>query len=84
MDTNHHYRTLVQQVIQAPASQGAPKESSQTEMVFNHERGRYLLLEVGWQRGERVYITLMHFDVVDGKISIQDDGTEEGVATLLN
>jgi hypothetical protein len=84
MDTTHHYRTIVQQVIQAYASHGSPKESSQTEMVFDHERGRYLLLEVGWQRGERVYMTLMHLDVVDGKIWIQDDGTEEGVSEFID
>lgn len=83
MDTTSPYHTIVQQVIRDYARQGTPKESSQTELVFDQERGRYLLLEVGWQRGERVYMTLMHLDVVDGKIWIQDDGTEEGVATLL-
>lgn len=83
MDTTSQYRDIIQRVIQLYATQSNPQENSRTEMIFDGERDRYLLLEVGWQRGERVYMTLMHLDLIDGKIWIQDDGTEEGVATLL-
>ncbi len=44
---------------------------------------RYLLVEAGWENGQRTYGTLLHLDIINGKISIQQDGTEEGIATEL-
>jgi XisI protein len=55
----------------------------QMELVFDRERDRYLLVETGWHDGYRIYGTLLHIDIIDGKVWIQHDGTEEGVAHEL-
>ena len=55
----------------------------QTEVVVDRERGRYLLVDVGWNGLRRIHGPLVHVDVIDGKFWIQYDGTEEGVATQL-
>ena len=52
-------------------------------MVVDRERGRYLLVDLGWDDLTRVHGALVHVDVIDGKFWIQYDGTEEGVATQL-
>lgn len=46
-------------------------------------RDRYLLVETGWKNGRRIYGTLLHIDVINGKIWIQQDGTEAGIANEL-
>lgn len=40
-----------------------------------------LLVNVGWARGQRVHGSLVHIDIVNGKIWIQRDGAEEGIAS---
>jgi hypothetical protein len=53
----------------------------QMELAFDHDRD--LLVETGWQDGYRIYGSLLHIDIIDDKIWIQYDGTEEGVAQEL-
>ena len=53
------------------------------ELVFDRQQDHYLLVEVGWENGYRVYGTLLHIDIIGGKLWIQHDGTEDGVAEEL-
>ena len=55
----------------------------QIELVFDRTRDRYLLVETGWENGRRIYGTLLHLDIINGKIWIQQDGTEQGIANEL-
>jgi XisI protein len=55
----------------------------QLEKISDPENQRYLLVEVGWDNGSRIYGTLLHFDIINDKLWIQQDGTEEGVADEL-
>ena len=54
-----------------------------TETVFDRMNDRYLVVNVGWDRGKRVHGALVHIDIIDGKLWIQRDGTERGIATDL-
>ena len=56
---------------------------SACETVFDRLHDRYFLVEVGWENDYRIYGTLIHIDINDGKLWIQPDGTEEGIATEL-
>lgn len=53
------------------------------ELVLDPERDRYLLIETGWQNKRRIYGVLIHIDIVDQKLWIQHDGTEQGIANEL-
>lgn len=53
------------------------------ELIFDQENHHYLLIETGWQNDYRIYGTLLHLDIIDNKIWIQHDGTEEGIADEL-
>ena len=47
-------------------------------------RLRYLLVEAGQENGRRTYGTLLHLDIINGKIWIQlFGGTEAGIANEL-
>lgn len=56
---------------------------SQPQLIIDEKNERYLLIEMGWQEQRRIYGVLIHMDIVDGKIWIQQDGTEDGVASEL-
>ena len=52
--------------------------------VFDRQRGQFLLMVVGWgAQGERVHYCMLHIALRDGKYWIEEDTTEEGVATDL-
>lgn len=53
------------------------------EVVFDEENARYLVMSQGWMKTKRVHGCLIHVEIVDGKIWVQRDGTEEGIATRL-
>jgi hypothetical protein len=78
-----NYRSVVEQVLRDYAEFLGNDEMVQVEQIFDRERDRYLLVETGWDDGDRVYGTLLHIDIIDNKLWIQQDQTEEGVADEL-
>lgn len=53
------------------------------KVVFDDENNNYLLLFSGWKGNQRVHSLLIHIEIIGEKIWIQEDNTEEGVATDL-
>lgn len=80
---NIQYREVVEKILKGYADFLGSDDQIQVELVFDRERDRYLLVETGWENGYRVYGTLLHIDIIDNKLWIQHDGTEEGIALEL-
>ena len=83
MDPSTDYREIVKRVILQYADYVPAQDKEQTELVFDEERGHYEMLFVGWEGSHRVHGCVLHLDIKNGKIWIQHDGTEEGIATDL-
>ena len=56
---------------------------SEIQLVIDEAQDHYLLVETGWYQNRRIYGTLIHIDIINEKIWIQQDGTEEGIANEL-
>jgi hypothetical protein len=82
MDTLTSHRQAIQQLLREYASQ-AESDEVETQLVFDHEHDHYQLVYVGWENDYRVYGCVMHFDIKDGKVWIQHNGTEVDVAAAL-
>lgn len=54
-----------------------------TEVVFDTEHDRYIVVDVGWNQDKRFYNPIAHVDIKDGKFWIQRDGTEESIPVML-
>ena len=53
------------------------KEPIEKQVIFDDERGHYLLMKVGWRNSKSVYDTTFHIDVrPDGKVQVQRDNTD--------
>ena len=62
----------------------APEDQKlEAKVVFDDENCNYLLLFLGWKRNQRVHSLLIHIEIKNDKIWIQEDNTEEGVAVDL-
>lgn len=81
MDTESTYRTAIVKTLQSLASEGTP--TFERELVIDNERGRYVLFLIGWQGYRRIHTCLVHIDLVEDKVWIQEDGTESGITNRL-
>ena len=76
-------RAVVERVLTEYARFLTTDAETVCETVFDRDTDRYLLVEVGWENGYRIYGSLLHIDIVGGKLWIQQDGTEDGIAGEL-
>jgi hypothetical protein len=83
METVEHYRELVQRVMEEYAATPYANGDYERELVIDRQNDRYLLLTLGWDGKSRVYYPVIHIDIRDGKLWIQHDATEDGVAMDL-
>jgi len=83
MDSLDPWRDAIERILTEHASSPGSYGDVRSEVVADRKRDRYLLVDVGWKGLERVHEALIHVDLIDGKIWIQYDGTEEGIATQL-
>jgi hypothetical protein len=83
MDTIERYREIIESILlvytKIPYSHG----DFRSEAIFDRTRDRYVLMNVGWDNKKRVHGSLVHIDIIDGKLWIQRDGLEHGVVTEL-
>jgi hypothetical protein len=82
MATVETYRQYIQQLLTEHAKL-VWDDRIQAETIFDTERDRYQLVYVGWRGAKRVYGVVLHLDIIDGKIWVQQDGTEVGIANKL-
>lgn len=83
MEKVEQYQACIQSVIERHASHIPAYGEVELQTIYNTERHHYQLVHAGWNKNQRKYGCLMHFDIIDGKIWIQHDGTEIGVANEL-
>ena len=77
------YSKLIQDMLENYSSIEFNNPDLETELIFDIERDRYQVVHVGWSNKRRVYGCVLHLDIKDGKIWIQHDGTEGGIANEL-
>jgi hypothetical protein len=85
MDKIAGYRSALQRVLAAYAEIVArrPTPGVETLLAFDESRDQYLWLQVGWTPAQRVHGVTVHARIVDGKIRIEQDWTEDGITTDL-
>ena len=79
MDINK-YAELTQKILKEKASYRCANPNVEVQTVFDRDTNRYLMLHVGWRGESRIYGCVLHIEIKNGKIWIQQDGTEDGVA----
>ncbi len=83
MDPLDTWRDTLERILSEHAAMPYANVDARTEAVFDRTHDRYLLVDVGWRGSQRVHGTLVHVDISEGRIWIQYDGTEYGIANHL-
>ena len=83
MDTVEQYREIVRRLIDEYASYKPYHGQIETEAIVDPNRDHYEVMHVGWDGVRRVRGSVVHIDIIDGKVWIQYDGTTRPVAQEL-
>ena len=83
MDKLTHYRALVEAVIKDRAGHKVSHGQIDTQGIVDRERDHYAVVHVGWDRGKRVFGTVLQLDIINGKIWVQFEGSDRAAAEDL-
>jgi hypothetical protein len=80
------YRQYIRHLLSERQKRASIQQNAQeyeVQTIFDEQQDHYQLLYVGWRGNKRDFGCVLHLDIKNGKIWIQHDGTEEGIANRL-
>jgi hypothetical protein len=83
MDQLTSYRSIVKRILAEHAEQVPSHGRIETLPLFDDSHDNYAVLDLGWDRLGRVHAVILHVRLKNGKVWVEQDGTEEGVASEL-
>ncbi len=83
MDKLDYYRQLTRKILTEYYELDAKMTHSKIEndLIFDEQHDHYLLIVIGWEGEERIKGNTIHIRLRAEKIWIEEDWTEDGVAT---
>ncbi|MEM8642171.1 MAG: XisI protein [Cyanobacteria bacterium P01_G01_bin.54] len=78
-----NFVSLIKQTLLRYLEQIGSEADVEAQAIFDDERGRYSILNVGWQDEQRIFGCPIYVEIREDKIWIQRDFTEPGIATQL-
>ena len=85
MERVDQHRHVLKQILTEKAelfNRGTPSDI-ETVLTFDEKRDTYMLLRLGWTAQGRLFVPTLYARLQGGKIWIENDWTEEGLATNL-
>ncbi|XZN91253.1 MAG: XisI protein [Microcoleus sp.] len=83
MDKLERYRSLIQKILEEYQQLSSGNSDVESVLLFDPIREQYLLIKMGWYQDNRIKSNVIHVRLKDGKIWIEEDRTEDGIATDL-
>lgn len=84
MDKVDKQRMLVKKILHEYAQlANVSPDGVETQLVFDEERDHYMAFRTGWWGKKRIHSAVIYVRLHNGKIWIEEDWTEEGIATDL-
>ena len=86
MDRLDAHRAAVRQLMERQAEllrQAKGGGDVESALVIDQDQQRFVLWELGWDGGRRVNHVYLHVQPKGGKIWVEEDWTEEGIANEL-
>lgn len=83
MDKVAKYQEFIKTLLTQYANNDVSNEGVEVQLILDTENHHYQWMNVGWQQFNRVYRCIMHFDIKDGKIWLQQNLTDQNPAEEL-
>lgn len=76
MDKLSLYRHNIKKLLSQYNSDEKQDDNCESQLIFDEKQDHYLWLDVGWDDYKRIYYCVIHFDIKDGKIWLQQNATD--------
>lgn len=76
MDKLDSYRQHIKHLLSEYNSWAKPKNNWESQLIFDEKQDHYLWMKVGWDNSKRIYYSVIHLDIKDGKIWLQQNATD--------
>ncbi len=83
MDQLESDRQIIRRLVEDYARVKPSHGQIETEAVIDVDKDHYEVMHIGWDGVRRVHGSVVHLDIIAGKIWIQYDGTSRPVADEL-
>ena len=84
MDTVKKYQEIIINLLSDFTSKGLANPGLEKQLIADNERNRFQVIVFGWEnRDKLVNSVLIHLEIKDGKIWIQQNWTEVEIAKEL-
>ncbi len=83
MDKLEQYRVAIKQLLTEYVSVPVKNGEIDSQLIFDTERDHYQIMSVGWDGHRRVHGCVLHLDIINGKIWVQQNNTEIQIAHEL-
>ena len=76
MDKLTNYRQYIKDLLTQYDSDERQRENCESQLIFDEIQDHYIWMKVGWSGSKRIYYSVIHFDIKDGKIWLQQNATD--------
>jgi XisI protein len=83
MDKLSLYRQVIQKILTDYVATPIANGEIESQTVFDTQQDHYQVVNVGWDGHRRVYGCVLHLDIKDGKVWVQQNMTEMRIAHEL-
>ena len=80
-----NYKQIIKKVLNhyVELDRKTPEPNMEYFLIADDSNGQYLWKTVGWENDEHIDLTTVYIRIKNDKIYIEEDWTEEGIATDL-
>jgi hypothetical protein len=88
MDKLNRYREIIERILTGivevteRSSDADPNLRDKT--VFDRRSDNYLILREGWAGPRHINLNVVHVEIIDGKVWVQVDNTDQAIARALH
>ncbi len=88
MDKLNQYREIIERIltgiveVSEQAAQADPDLRDKT--VFDRRSDNYLILREGWLGPRHINLNVVHVEIINGKVWVQVDNTDQAIARMLH
>ena len=83
MDKLSNYRQCIKEFLIEQTQGEVVGGDIETEVIFDLDNDRYLLIDLGWKNHKRIYNCTIHLEIKNNKIWIQRNQTDRPIADVL-
>ena len=77
------YRAIMREVMSTYVPKKAKNGDIRTELVVDETQNHFEVIDVGWKGDERVHHSVLHLDIINDKVWIQLNNTDQKIGEEL-